>query len=213
MSATLRSTSWQRYWRLLKSSRWKRLLSSWWTWVFGRQSPVYPAVAPICCTAGKGGRCGIAVVTGAVATPAANEGASAPAVAFEAATTEGPTFDKRVAWLTERGLLSPSEGLSEEQVVRRHEALSKCAFGEAVGEEARRDFLRRLLPCEARLAAKQTDIGRVEDPRYHYRLKLRNEVGIKARPMRLRPEEEAWLDVHLDELVSKGVIGPILPDE
>ena len=57
-----------------------------------------------------------------------------------------------------------------------------------------------MLPCEARLAAKQTDIGRVEDPRYHYRLKLRNEVGIKARPMRLRPEEEAWLDVHLDEL-------------
>ena len=103
--------------------------------------------------------------------------------------------------------------MSEEQVVRRHEALSKCAFGEAVGEEARRDFLRRLLPCEARLAAKQTDIGRVEDPRYHYHLKLRNEVGIKARPMRLRPEEEAWLDVHLDELVSKGVIGPILPDE
>ena len=53
----------------------------------------------------------------------------------------------------------------------------------------------------------------MEELRYHYRLKLRNEVGIKACPMRLRPEEEAWLDVHLDELVSKGVIGPILPDE
>ena len=26
-----------------------------------------------------------------------------------------------------------------------------------------------------------------------------------------RPEEEAWLDVHLDELVAKGVIGPIFP--
>ena len=103
--------------------------------------------------------------------------------------------------------------MSEEQVVRRYNTLSKCAFGNAVGEESRHDFLRHLLPCEARLAAKQTDIGRVEDQRYHYRLKLRNEVGIKARPMRLRPEEEAWLDVHLDELVSKGVIGPILPDE
>ena len=86
-------------------------------------------------------------------------------------------------------------------------------FGEAVEEESRRDFLRRLLPCEGCLAAKQTDIGRVEDPRYHYHLKLKNEVGIKARPMRLRPEEEAWLDVHLDKLVSKGVIGLILPDE
>ena len=103
--------------------------------------------------------------------------------------------------------------MNEEQVVRRYDALSKCAFGKAVGEESRRDFLCRLLPCEACLAAKQTDIGRVEDPRYHYRLKLRNEVGIKARLMCLRPEEEAWLDVHLDKLVSKGVIGPILPDE
>ena len=98
-------------------------------------------------------------------------------------------------------------------MVRRYSALSKCAFSKAVGEESRRDFLRRLLPCEARLAAKQTDIGRVEDPQYHFRLKLRNEVGIKAHLMHLRPEEEAWLDVHLDELVSKGVIGPILPDE
>ena len=130
-----------------------------------------------------------------------------------AAETEEPTQAKVVAWLTERGLLDPAEGLDEEQVRRRYNALSKCAFGKAVDDEARRHFLRRLLPCEARLAAKQTDIGRVEDPRYHYRLKLRNEVGIKARPMRLRPEEEAWLDVHLDELVSKGVIGKILPDE
>ena len=96
---------------------------------------------------------------------------------------------------------------------RRYDVLSRCAFSKAVGEESRRDFLRRLLPCEARLAAKQTDIGQLEDLQYHYRLKLRNEVGIKARPMRLRPEEEAWLDVHLDKLVSKGVIGPILPDE
>ena len=103
--------------------------------------------------------------------------------------------------------------MSEEQVVRQYDALSKCAFGEAVREESWHDFLCHLLPCEARLAAKQTDIGRVEDPRYHYRLKLRNELGIKARPMRLRPEEEAWLNVHSDELVSKGVIGPILPDE
>ena len=103
-----------------------------------------------------------------------------PAAAFEATATDGPTFDERVAWLTERGLLSPTKGLSEEQVARQYDALSKCAFGKAVGEESRRNFLRRLLPCEARLAAKQTDIGRVEDPRYHYRLKLRNEVGIKA---------------------------------
>ena len=53
----------------------------------------------------------------------------------------------------------------------------------------------------------------MEDPHYHYRLKRRNKVGIKVRPMRLCPKEEAWLEVHLDKLVSKGVIGPILMDE
>ena len=36
-------------------------------------------------------------------------------------------------------------------------------------------------------------------------------MPIRAKPPRLRPEEEAWLDVHLDELVAKGVIGSILP--
>ena len=53
----------------------------------------------------------------------------------------------------------------------------------------------------------------MEDSCYHYHLKLRNEFSIKERLMCLCPEEEAWLDVHFDELVSKGVIGPILPDQ
>ena len=38
-------------------------------------------------------------------------------------------------------------------------------------------------------------------------------MPIRVKLPRLRPEEEAWLDVHLDELVAKGVIGPILPGE
>ena len=59
----------------------------------------------------------------------------------------------------------------------------------------------------------QMDIGRVWDPKYHYHLDLTNAVPIWAKPPRLCPEEEAWLDVHLDELVAKGVIGPILPGE
>ena len=74
--------------------------------------------------------------------------------AVDVKATEEPTFDEMKAWLTERGLLDPSEGLSEEQVVRRYNVHSKCAFGDAVGEESRCDFLCRLLPCEARLAAK-----------------------------------------------------------
>ena len=57
-------------------------------------------------------------VTVAMDTPAAAEGALAPAATLEAAAADELTFDDRVAWLTERGLLSPTKGLSKEQVVR-----------------------------------------------------------------------------------------------
>ena len=77
-----------------------------------------------------------------------------PAAAVDDKAVEEPTFDERAAWLTKQGLVSLSEGLSKEQVVRRYDTLSKCALGEAVREESRRNFLRHLLPCEARLAAK-----------------------------------------------------------
>ena len=36
---------------------------------------------------------------------------------------------------------------------------------------------------------------------------------IWVKPPHLHPEEEAWLDIHLDKLVAKGVIGLILPGE
>ena len=45
------------------------------------------------------------------------------------------------------------------------------------------------------------------------RLDLKDERPIQAKPMHFRPEEEAWLDAHLDELTAKGVITPILPHE
>ncbi|MCG8384812.1 MAG: hypothetical protein MJA30_04670, partial [Cytophagales bacterium] len=85
---------------------------------------------------------------------AAAEGAPAPAVAADIKAAEEPTFDEMTARLTKQGLLDSGEGLSEEQVVRCYNALSKCVFGEAVEEKSRRDFLRCLLPCEACLAAK-----------------------------------------------------------
>jgi hypothetical protein len=115
------------------------------------------------------------------------------------------------AWLMSHQLLT--DGDSEETAMRRYKALSKCKFGAGVGEAAKREFLRRLIPHEHYLAAKQTDIGNVRDPKYHYRLRLNNVTPVRAKPMRLRPQEEAWLDVHLDELLAKGVIGPILPHE
>ena len=121
------------------------------------------------------------------------------------------TLAEARAWLKSYQLLMDED--SEETAMRRYKALSKCKFGAGVDEAARREFLRRLIPHEHYLAAKQTDIGNVRDPKYHYRLRLNNVTPVRAKPMRLRPQEEAWLDVHLDELLAKGVIGPILPHE
>ena len=100
-----------------------------------------------------------------------------------------------------------------ERALCRYWALSKCQFGDTVDKAAWHSFLRHMLPWEDKLAAIQTDIGRVWDPKYHYYLDLTNAVPIWAKPPRLHPEEEAWLNEHLDELVAKGVIGPIFPRE
>ena len=119
------------------------------------------------------------------------------------------------AWLHDRDLMMDDNGneLPPERALCRYRALSKCQFGDTVGEAARHAFLCRLLTWEDQLAAIQMDIGWVWDPKYHYHLDLTNAVPIWAKPPCLRPEEEAWLDVHLDELVAKGVIGPIFPGE
>lgn len=111
-------------------------------------------------------------------------------LATPATAPTGPSVTEATAWLRERGLLPELQGgstPSNEALLRRYLALSKCAFGEALSDAARQDFLQRLLPCEHRLAAKQTDIGAVADPKYHYQLRLRNAVPIRAKPMRLRP--------------------------
>ena len=59
----------------------------------------------------------------------------------------------------------------------------------------------------------QMDIGQVWDLKYHYHLDLTNTVPIWVELPRLYPEEEAWLDIYVDELVAKGVTSPILPGE
>ena len=60
----------------------------------------------------------------------------------------------------------------------------------------------------------QTDIGWVWDPKSHYHLDLTNAmpIQVQSRPT-CAQRREAWLDVHLDKLVAKGVIGPILLGE
>ena len=119
------------------------------------------------------------------------------------------------AWLRDQDLMMDYNGkeLPLERALHRYWALSKCQFRDTVDEAARRVFLHCLLPWEDKLAAVQMDIGWVWDPKYHYRLDLTNAMPIRAKPPRLHPEEEAWLDIHLDELVAKGVIGPTLPGE
>ncbi len=50
--------------------------------------------------------------------------------------------------------LAEGTELAEDHIRRRFLALSKCQFGAGVEEDAKRNFLRRLIPLEWRLAAK-----------------------------------------------------------
>ena len=118
-------------------------------------------------------------------------------------------------WLYDRNLLDDynSKELPPNRALHRFQALSKCQFEDTVDKATWHAFLRCLLPYEDKLSAVQMDIRWVWDPKYHYCLDLTNTVPIQAKPPHLCPEEEAWLNVHLDKLVAKGVIGPILPKE
>ena len=118
-------------------------------------------------------------------------------------------------WLCNQDLLDNpnSKELPPSWALHSFQALSKSYFKDTVGEATQHAFLHHLLPCEDKLAAVQTDIGQVWDPKYHYHLDLTSTVPVWAKLPHLHPEEEAWLDIHLDKLVAKGVIGPILPEE
>ena len=125
MSGTPPSTSLQKCWQLLRSNWWRPLLSSWWTWAFSHHSSIHPARVRTCCNHSRGCQCStptatvsVAAPSVSVAAPSATKGAPAPAAAANVKGAEEPTFNKMEAWLMERGLLSPEEGLSEEQVVR-----------------------------------------------------------------------------------------------
>ena len=90
------------------------------------------------------------------------------------------------AWLRDQGLLIDYNGkeLPQEWALYRYQALSKCQFGDTVGEATQRAFLCHLIPWEEKLAAIQMDIGWVWDPKYHYCLDLTNAVPIWAKPPR-----------------------------
>ena len=118
-------------------------------------------------------------------------------------------LEMALAWLYNRELLDDHNGkvLTLEWALYSFWVLSKCQFGYTVDEAAWHAFLHFLLPWEDNFMDVQTDIRWVWDPKYHYCLDFTSTVPIWAKPPHLRPEEEAWLDVHLDKLVAKGVIG------
>ena len=76
------------------------------------------------------------------------------------ATTDGDgevSLPQAKQWLADWDLvpeLAEGTELTEDHIRRRYLALSKCRFGTGVEEDAKRNFLRRLIPLEWRLAAK-----------------------------------------------------------
>ena len=63
-----------------------------------------------------------------------------PSVCAAGLATTGPSVTDATAWLRERRLLPELQGelpLSDEVILRRYLALSKCAFGEALPDAAR----------------------------------------------------------------------------
>ena len=116
------------------------------------------------------------------------------------------------SWLHDQDLLDNPNGkeLPPDWALCRLWVLFKCQFGDTVDETMQHAFLCHLLPCEDKLAAVQIDLRWVWDPKFYYYLNLTNKVPIRVELPHLCPNKEAWLDIHLDELVAKGVIGTIL---
>lgn len=56
-------------------------------------------------------------------------------------------------------------------------------------------------------------IARISDPKYYYTLILTDDVPITATLLFLKLQKEAWIDVHLEELITKGVDRLIFPHE
>ena len=123
-----------------------------------------------------------------------------------------PTPTDTRAWLTPNNLL-PEAQLPDAECLQHYLDFSKCSFGERVAPAAKKSFMKSLLPWGHRLAATQFDIGCVSYPAFHYELKLNNTEPIHSKPLKMRPEEEVWLNQHLDELEGKGVIAKLGPEE
>lgn len=92
-------------------------------------------------------------------------------------------------------------------------ALKKCELGPEVTAHEQWIFMCALIPCEKFLIVNQFDNGQNSNPKYHYKFTLTNNTPITTKPLHLKPQEDVWLDVHFGDLITKGLIGPILPHE
>ena len=120
------------------------------------------------------------------------------------------------AWLCDQELLDDhnSKELSlQNGLFTQFWALSKCQFGDTVDEATSAPFCAVCCPGRTSLWPSRQILGGSGTQSTTTIWTSPNVVPIWAKPPHLHPEEEAWLDVHLDKLVAKGVIGPILPGE
>ena len=101
--------------------------------------------------------------------------------------------------------------LSDAQAICWCNLVSRCEFGPDVLIPEARKFLLELLPYEDFMAVKQTNIGYMKDPTYHYHVDLKDDRPTQSKLCRFHPDEKDWFGNHLDDLVAKGVINPILP--
>jgi len=53
-------------------------------------------------------------------------------------------------------------------------AFGRIKFGEQVTDDQKKRFYQKVLPYEAYLAVKQTDIGCITNPKFQYNLKVTN---------------------------------------
>ena len=83
-----------------------------------------------------------------------------------------------------------------------------------MGEQQRRDFLRRIVPAIPRLAVEQFDLGCFTDERYVHEIVVDNLVPIQQPPLRMTAQQERWVeDCWLAEQLGKGLVRKAGPYE
>ena len=75
--------------------------------------------------------------------------------------------------------------------------MSSIKFGNKVSHQVKLQFMHKLCPMEHMLAASQSDIGCITNPKYEYRLELNDVTPFEERAIRYPPAVEDWLDGYI----------------